>query len=212
MLKKLLRFQLIGLALIWAYVAISGYTMEPATFQVKATHAPVTATEELPIEQARPAEQAVESIPTKTFHPVSSNADLDAQLRFPVAGYDADAIISFYGDKRGKTRLHQGVDVKAPRHTPVVAVVDGFVEKIREGGSGGKVLYLRAGDGRLYYYAHLEDWSVEEFAAVREGQELGTVGDTGNAKGTTPHLHFEVLEGKKRQSIDPLPLLSTVVP
>ena len=125
------------------------------------------------------------------------------QLLFPVAGHDTNNIISVFGDKRGKNRTHEGIDVKAPKGTPVIAVTDGFVERIREGGSGGKSLYLRDGSGRLFYYAHLDDWSVAEFDAVTAGTPLGTVGDTGNARGTTPHLHFEILLGKERRAVDP---------
>lgn len=124
-------------------------------------------------------------------------------LHFPVQGYGLKNIISGFGDKRGK-RSHQGVDIKAPRGTNIVAVTDGFVERIKEGGSGGKQVYLRDGSGRLFYYAHLDSWAVEEFAAVKAGEVLGAVGDTGNAKGTTPHLHFEVLLGKDKAAIDPL--------
>ena len=125
-------------------------------------------------------------------------------LVFPVAGYDIDAVISVFGDKRGGNRLHEGIDIKAPKGTPVVAVTDGFVERIKAGGSGGKQVYLRDARGRLYYYAHLDDWSVEEYQAVKAGEPLGTVGDTGNARNTTPHLHFEVLTGKQKQAQDPL--------
>ncbi len=123
---------------------------------------------------------------------------------FPVEGFTTDAVISVFGDARGGRRSHQGIDIKAPRGTPVVAVTDGFVERLKEGGSGGRQLYLRDGTGRLFDYAHLDDWSVEEFDAVRAGEPLGTVGDTGNARGTTPHLHFEVLLGKDREAVDPI--------
>ena len=127
-----------------------------------------------------------------------------ATLHFPVAGHDPAAIISTFGDRRGSSRLHQGVDIGAPRGTAVVAVADGFIERIKDGGRGGKQLYLRDARGRLYYYAHLDSWSVAEYDAVRAGDVLGTVGDTGNAQGTTPHLHFEVLLGKQRRAVDPL--------
>lgn len=156
------------------------------------------------VEQApspKAADVAVEPISPPSYT-VASHAESD--LIFPVAGYGPQAVISFFGDKRGKTRLHRGIDIKAPRGTSVVATTDGFVERIKEGGSGGKQLYLRDGSGRLFYYAHLESWSVEEFAAVKAGEVLGTVGDSGNAKGTTPHLHFEIMLGKKKQSIDPI--------
>ncbi len=149
----------------------------------------------------QPADLAVEPITPPTYKATQSEKP---SLTFPVKGYSTKAIISFFGDKRGKTRLHQGIDIKAPRGTAIVAVADGFVERIKEGGSGGKQLYLRDGAGRLYYYAHLESWSAAEFDAVKAGDELGTVGDSGNAKGTTPHLHFEVMLGKEKKSVDPI--------
>ena len=149
--------------------------------------------EEAPVAELPPAAPA----PVRSQRPASG-------LTFPVEGYSAEAVISVFGDKRGATRRHEGIDIKAPKGTPVVAVTDGFIERIREGGSGGRQLYLRDGKGRLFYYAHLDDWSVEEFQAVSAGEVLGTVGDTGNARGTTPHLHFEVLLGKERDATDPI--------
>lgn len=147
-------------------------------------------------------EAAVSELPTLKTKEVSSVKK--GELTFPVKGYGPASVISVFGDKRGKTRLHQGIDIKAPKGTPIVAVTDGFVERIREGGNGGKQLYLRDGKGRLFYYAHLNSWSVEEFDAVKAGDSLGTVGDTGNAKGTTPHLHFEIMLGKGKKAVDPL--------
>jgi murein DD-endopeptidase MepM/ murein hydrolase activator NlpD len=89
---------------------------------------------------------------------------------------------------------HEGTDIFAPRGTPVVAVVPGVVERVGERGLGGKSLYLRSQTGHRYYYAHLDgyaetavDGTVVEAAAV-----LGYVGDTGNARGGLPHLHFEI--------------------
>lgn len=131
-------------------------------------------------------------------------ASVDAGLVFPVADHGPEHVISVFGDKRGKSRLHQGIDIKAPRGTDVVATIDGFVERIKNGGSGGKCVYLRGRTGRLFYYAHLDDIDVEEYTAVRAGEVLGQVGDTGNAKGTTPHLHFEVMVGKGKEAVDPL--------
>ena len=153
--------------------------------------------------KARDTDEAVSELPAHRIEPVSSTGS-SGEFTFPVKGYDTDAVISVFGDKRGKSRLHQGIDIKAPKGTPVVATTDGFVERIKEGGNGGKQLYLRDAKGRLFYYAHLDSWSVEEFAAVAAGDVLGTVGDTGNAKGTTPHLHFEIMLGKKKKAVDPL--------
>ncbi|MEM8583782.1 MAG: M23 family metallopeptidase [Bacteroidota bacterium] len=127
------------------------------------------------------------------------------ELVFPVAKHDLSDVISVFGDPRGRSRLHQGIDVKAPRGTSVLAVADGFIERLRYGGNAGKSIYLRAADGKLYFYAHLDTYEVEEMQAVSAGERIGTVGDTGNAANTTPHLHFEILIGKDKEAVDPLP-------
>lgn len=145
---------------------------------------------------------AVTGLPASRIKPTRRTGK--GEFTFPVKGYGTDAVISTFGDKRGRSRLHEGIDIKAPKGTPVVAACDGFIERIKEGGSGGKQIYLRGGKGKLFYYAHLNSWSVEEYEAVKAGDVLGTVGDTGNAKGTTPHLHFEVMLGKEKKAIDPL--------
>ncbi|TXF85698.1 M23 family metallopeptidase [Neolewinella aurantiaca] len=142
------------------------------------------------------------ALPTQQLKPVTSS--VKSELTFPVQNYGPEAIISVFGDKRGKTRLHQGIDIKAPKGTPIIATTNGFIERIKEGGSGGKQIYLRGSKGRLFYYAHLDSWAVEEYEAVEAGDVLGTVGDTGNAKGTTPHLHFEIMLGKEKKAIDPI--------
>lgn len=152
--------------------------------------------------KSQDSDKAVAQLPLHRVKAVNSNEK--GELTFPVKGYGTEAVISVFGDKRGKTRLHQGIDIKAPKGTPIVATTDGFIERVKEGGSGGKQVYLRGAKGRLFYYAHLNSWSVEEFAAVEAGQVLGTVGDTGNAKGTTPHLHFEIMLGKEKEAVDPL--------
>lgn len=127
-------------------------------------------------------------------------------ILFPVAGHGPEHIISVFGDPRGNHK-HKGIDIKAPKGTPVIAVADGFIERVKEGGSGGKQIYLRDGSGRLYFYAHLDSWDVADFDEVTAGDRIGSVGDTGNAKGTTPHLHFEILLGKEKKATDPMKFL-----
>lgn len=206
MVKKLLIVQALGILLIWGIATWQWWEVKQQPYRVEARHdQPIP---DLGSEPEEEAELRRNSDSAEEHLTVTRKVGHLPALRFPVKGHDENSIISLFGDKRGSARLHEGVDIKADRHTPVVAVVDGFVEKVREGGSGGKQLYLRSGDGRLYYYAHLEDWSVDEYESVREGQEIGTVGDSGNARGTTPHLHFEVQLGKGKESIDPLPLLT----
>ena len=131
-----------------------------------------------------------------------------ASLHFPVAHRDETAIKSFWGDRRdGGRRKHKGNDVFAPKGTPLLAVADGRVTRVRNGGLGGKTVWLRDGEGRPYnyYYAHLDSQLVRPGQRVRRGDTLGTVGNTGNARTTPPHLHFGIYQpGGAR---DPFPFL-----
>lgn len=128
-----------------------------------------------------------------------------ASLRFPVSGLTAAAVQSEFGAARDAGRReHEGIDIFAARGTPVVAVVDGQAGT-GTNGLGGNVVWLREGrTGRRFYYAHLDKWARDGATAVRAGDVLGYVGNTGNARTTSPHLHFGIYE---RGAIDPLPFL-----
>jgi len=112
-------------------------------------------------------------------------------------------------------RRHKGVDLFAPRGTPVLAVSAGKAEaKIDP--KGGKVVYLTGDDGRRWYYAHLDQWEAPplRFGAavpVAAGDLLGSVGNTGNAKGTRPHLHFQMWDPKVGL-VDPYHVLREIDP
>ncbi len=125
---------------------------------------------------------------------------------FPVSGRTRRNIISGFGDPRGGgTRLHEGIDIDAALGTPVRAVADGIVTKVKEGGNGGKQVWVEDKKrGYTYYYAHLNSQSVRQGERVRPGTELGTVGKTGNAR--SPHLHFGIYEPGQR-AIDPMPMM-----
>jgi len=95
------------------------------------------------------------------------------------------------------SRYHEGIDLFAARGTPVLAVYDGTLFRVGYSGISGYRLWLRAADGTTYFYAHLDGYSpaAREGAAVRAGTVLGYNGDTGDAKGTPPHVHFEIHPG-----------------
>jgi murein DD-endopeptidase MepM/ murein hydrolase activator NlpD len=90
--------------------------------------------------------------------------------------------------------LHQGLDLFAPRGTPVVAAVDGFVSQKVNGPISGLAVEIRDAGNTEYYYAHLSGFAsgIAVGTPVRAGQILGYVGNTGNAMRTAPHLHFEI--------------------
>lgn len=105
---------------------------------------------------------------------------------FPVAGYKGD-IPLHWGSFDG------AADLFAPRGTPVVSMRDGVVESAGTDGAGGNNVMIRGEDGLVYYYAHMDQPpTVTPGQKVKAGQKIGEVGDSGNAKGTGPHLHLGI--------------------
>ncbi len=123
-------------------------------------------------------------------------------IGFPVKGKSSRAIASFFGDPRdGGTRDHHGVDIFAPRHTPVLAPSHASVTRVGEGDIGGRYVWLYDSKRSMHmYFAHLETQEVVQGDQVLAGQVIGTVGNTGNARTTAPHLHFGIYS---RGPIDP---------
>src|SRR5690606_30756930 len=128
-------------------------------------------------------------------------------VAMPVEGVAVERVADTFGAPRGRDRRHEGVDIFAARGTTVASATRGIVTAVREGGVGGRQVGGRGPAGQRHYYAHLDDWA--EGLAVGDvvwpGDALGTVGDTGNARGTPPHLHYGIYG--EAGAIDPLPLL-----
>lgn len=131
-----------------------------------------------------------------------------ASLGFPVQGFDSRAVASHFGAPReGGARDHHGIDIFAPRGTPVVAAADGWVSAVQTTPRGGRVVWVRSPSaGQSHYYAHLEEQLVSTGQRVRAGDPLGTVGNTGNAQTTPPHLHFGIY-ARGEGPLDPLPFV-----
>ncbi len=132
-----------------------------------------------------------------------------APLAFPVEDTGPGDVWSFFGDPRdGGARIHHGIDIFAPRGTPVLAVSDGEIVRVGRRDRGGNVVVLRDTiRGLQVYYAHLESHLVENGVSVRAGDVLGTVGNTGNAVTTPPHLHIGIYQGGWRRPVDPWPYM-----
>jgi len=131
-----------------------------------------------------------------------------ASMDFPVAGRTTGDIQSFFGAARdGGRREHHGVDIFAPRGTPVLAAGPGIVRRVNETPLGGKVVWVFDEERNLSrYYAHLDAQAVEAGRRVHAGDTLGTVGNTGNARTTPPHLHFGIYV-RGAGPVDPWPYL-----
>ena len=133
-------------------------------------------------------------------------------LSLPVRGAQPKNIQSFFGAARdGGRRSHHGVDIFAKRGTPVTAAADGFVTGVGTNGLGGNVVWIaRVGHGERHYYAHLDQQSVSVGQWVQRGDVIGTVGNTGNARTTAPHLHFGIYG--RGGPVDPLPYIRPTGP
>lgn len=126
---------------------------------------------------------------------------------YPLAGP------STFGDdwlaSRPGGRYHEGIDLFASRGTPVVAVADGTLFRVGYSGISGYRFWLRDSAGTEFFYAHLDGYSpaAREGATVTKGTVLGYNGDSGDAKGTSPHVHFEIHPGGGGP-IRPYPIVS----
>lgn len=137
---------------------------------------------------------------------------------FPIAT-EARVISDFGDDRDGGARRHKGTDLVADRMAPVVAVADGIVSSVHNiPAEDCCYVTIRHDDGWSSLYVHLNNDTypgddglgigvapgLEVGARVIAGQVIGWVGDSGNAEGSIPHLHFE-LRNPAGYSVDPVP-------
>ena len=148
-----------------------------------------------------------------------ANAQASGDYLIPVAGIRPGQLSDTFTDARGGgVRLHDAIDIMAPRGTPVVAAVPGTIEKLFTSRAGGLTIYVRSTDrNTITYYAHLDAYApgLAERQQVRRGQQLGTVGFTGNADPAAPHLHFAIMQttpdsdwSEPSVAINPYPVLA----
>jgi murein DD-endopeptidase MepM/ murein hydrolase activator NlpD len=125
---------------------------------------------------------------------------------FPVSG----KLTSGYGWREdpikpvaGEKRFHRGVDFIGKTGDPIKAAMKGTVQHIDNNPNLGNFIILKHDDGYQTLYAHLSAFTVKVGEAVKQGQEIGKIGNTGYSTG--PHLHLEAFRNGNR--IDPLDLI-----
>ena len=116
------------------------------------------------------------------------------ELPTPVVGVDKSEIVDTWGAARSGGRRHEGVDIFAESGTKVVATTTLRISRIGYGARGGNYVFAMASGRERYYYAHLDqvDPNLAEGQIIYSGTIIGTVGNTGNAIDTPPHLHFGI--------------------
>lgn len=124
----------------------------------------------------------------------------------PVRGVQPRQLRDTWHGARGGGRKHEGIDIFAPRGTPVGSATEGIVLRVGSNRLGGRVVWVLGPGGQRHYYAHLDRVAdVSAGTQVRAGTVLGYVGNTGNAASTPPHLHYGVYQAGG--AINPYPIL-----
>ncbi|HVE63450.1 MAG TPA: M23 family metallopeptidase [Mycobacteriales bacterium] len=171
------------------------------------------------VEEARIAEQAARARALLAAQLASGAArDFPSAVFTPVKGAKyacpvgtVNSFVDTWGAPRSGGRRHQGTDVFAPNSSPAYAMADGVIDQVTNAniGLGGITLWLRAANGDRYYYAHNTENLATLGQRVKAGDVIATVGQSGNAATTPPHVHFEVHPGGGGP-VNPYPFLKAV--
>jgi peptidoglycan LD-endopeptidase LytH len=130
-----------------------------------------------------------------------------AGLQIPVEGVRHTQLVDSWGYPRPGGRSHRGIDIFAPRGRPIVSTTRGIVVTVGHNQLGGRVVRVFGPGGQWHYYAHLEKFgAVRPGDVIAAGTVIGYVGDSGNARGTPPHLHYGIYRFQGG-ALNPYPLL-----
>ena len=134
---------------------------------------------------------------------LSAPTPTNSSLPLPLPGV---RFADTWGAARSQGRSHEGVDIFAPRDTPIRATTEGTVLNVGPNGLGGRTVMILGPGGARHYYAHLNRYpDFQRGAWVKAGDVVGYVGDSGNAKGTPTHLHYGIYQSGG--AVNPYPLL-----
>lgn len=121
-------------------------------------------------------------------------------------GVSPSNIFPNFGDPRSGGRSHEGEDIMAPRGAPIISPTEAVVIGMGVWSGAGNYVSTANPGGETFVYMHLDDFAdIDEGDVLRAGDLIGYVGNTGNASGGAPHLHFEIRQD--REATDPFPRL-----
>lgn len=100
---------------------------------------------------------------------------------------------SFWYEPWGPSGVHKGIDIFGDPGTDVLSTTDGIVLFAGQISRGGNVVLVLGPKWRLHYFAHLQSIAISPLQPVAAGEVIGALGDSGNAKGKPPHLHYSIV-------------------
>lgn len=130
-----------------------------------------------------------------------------AVLANPLASRRPPRLVDSWGNPRSGGRRHQGIDIFAPKDTPVLSTTSGIVTRVGTNGLGGQVVWILGPGLERHYYAHLSRYGTFHAGdRVEAGDVIGYAGNTGNARGGPVHLHYGIYRSGTAQN--PYPRLA----
>lgn len=117
------------------------------------------------------------------------------RIRIPVAGASVKDWNpqSFWFEPWGTSGVHKGIDIFGKLGTDVTSTTDGIVVYTGQIAMGGNVVLVLGPKWRFHYFAHLNAINASLFSFVKSGEVIGKLGNSGNAKGKPPHLHYSIV-------------------
>ncbi len=129
-------------------------------------------------------------------------------LPIPVDGVRRAQLRDTWNAPRPAGRQHLGIDIFARRGTAIRSTTPGIVATVGTNQLGGRIVRVFGPDGEWHYYAHLERFgAIQPGDVVESGTIIGYVGDSGNARGTSPHLHYGIYRAQGG-ALNPYPRLA----
>ena len=136
-----------------------------------------------------------------------ANEEPAAALPNPLASRRPSRFVDSWGNPRSGGRRHEGIDIFAPKDTPVISTTNGLVTKVGTNHLGGQVVWILGPGLERHYYAHLSRYGgFRAGDRVEAGAIIGYAGNTGNARGGPVHLHYGIYRNGTAQ--DPYPRLA----